>query len=75
MSRPGELTKDRLTKVAKLFEELPNSKIIDVTTIRDTVSAHRDNMVQSNVYIKVVLINTLYRTAIIDNTKLANHIF
>jgi hypothetical protein len=74
MCQPSKLTKIRLDRVAKLFEKLPNSKIID-KTIRNVISKFRNNKVQSNVYVKVVLINALYKTAIMDIPKLANHIF
>ena len=74
MAKKVELTKNQLANVAELFEEIPNSQIID-KTINNAISKYRNNNNQSNVYIKVVLINVLYKTAIINTPKLANHIF
>ena len=74
MAKKVELTRDKLAKVAELFKEIPNSQIID-KTIRNVISKYRSNNNKKNVYVKVVLINALYKTAIIDTPKLSNHIF
>jgi len=67
------LTKGLLETASKLFYARREYKIAD-SAIRHALNQFPDNKNSTGVYVKSVLINTLYRTGIMDIIRMAHHI-